>query len=556
MLRCLLRQLVEALPMIPTSIYYFYERLDANRGPLPQHECERFITELASDLDGCFLVFDALDEEIDQHGTLQSVGDDFAKRLLDTLPERADGMFLLAVLQLRTILREPTLGEMEDALESLSHDLTEAFKDTVLRIKTLPKSRCRLGMDALMWVSHAKRPLTLEELLDVLVVRPGLARVNAKYRPSLITVLDCCQGLLVMDQETRVIRPAHYAIQEYLHSSSTRKFPTALSQMACICPGYLSFNDFRDGPWDDKKDIDDHISSWRFLEYASLYWGKHVKAQDSNPQVMSSLDNFFSSSFAPSVAIQVVRRLAGYREVYWDPEECRSFTPLHHAARSGLASRVNSILSSGLYNVNICTKMGTTAIIQAAAEDHTSVVRTLLQHGADPLLENWYGNALHRAIGAGSLGAIHELLAWGMDLDDPRYIISTMDNDQADAFGALVDLGAREDSYLRGEDQEDRINLFHYAAAHGCGRIVEVIVRKGSWDLHSRDARGRTVMHYAATTLDPQAFKALVDAGGRVNLIDDFGKGPLDYAVEHYNEAWVGLLEDAAAVRFSTESPA
>ena len=80
--------------------------------------------------------------------------------------------FLLVVIRLQSILDEPTPGDMEDALDALSCDLTGAFRDTINRICRLPPRRARLGMDTLMWTSNAERSLTISELSEALAIRP------------------------------------------------------------------------------------------------------------------------------------------------------------------------------------------------------------------------------------------------------------------------------------------------------------------------------------------------------------------------------------------------
>jgi hypothetical protein len=52
--------------------------------------------------------------------------------------------FLLPVLRLRTVLKQPTQGEMEDKLADLSHSLGGAFEDAVSRIQEPPEGYRRL----------------------------------------------------------------------------------------------------------------------------------------------------------------------------------------------------------------------------------------------------------------------------------------------------------------------------------------------------------------------------------------------------------------------------
>ena len=49
-------------------------------------------------------------------------------------------------------------------------DLDSVYDQTLRRIKEQKGGRSRLGMEALMWVSHAERPLGIDELCHALAV--------------------------------------------------------------------------------------------------------------------------------------------------------------------------------------------------------------------------------------------------------------------------------------------------------------------------------------------------------------------------------------------------
>ena len=138
--------------------------------------------------------------------------------------------------------------------------------------------------------------------------------------------------------------------------------------------------------------------------------------------------------------------------MYWEVDEAYSVTPLHMVARFGLCDSLRNLLVSdrqgARVDINQKKKIGTTAVILAAASDgRVEAVRILLDHGADPSLENWYGNALHCAAEAGQSESIRELVARGMDPNQHRThgfspLACTLDNDQAEAFETLISCGA------------------------------------------------------------------------------------------------------------------
>ncbi|KAI1264745.1 hypothetical protein F5Y18DRAFT_78006 [Xylariaceae sp. FL1019] len=593
-LNSLLRQLVQVLPTIPTAIQDIFSAKSPKTASLSVLECEWLISELARDNGTCYLILDALDEsdnakcrteiissiirlratpeirvlvtsrphteiidvaladcprlnitahdgdirtylrqEIDKQSALQVVDDDFASELLESLLRRADGMFLLPVLQLRTVLREPTQGEMEDALENLSSDLNQTFESTITRIQSLPPSRCRLGLQALMWASHAKRPLTSQELIEVLAVRPNQTKANRKYQPTVRMMLECCQGLLVVDTGTQIVRPAHYSIQEYLTKQTRSLFPDSMRQMASTCLQYLKFSDFAEGPWKLGEDIEHQINTWHFLRYASRYWDKHVQPVEEDPTIIAEIDRYFDHETAPAMTLQVTRLIHGYIKRYWDAEECLSLTTLHHAANHGLGFMLVRCLESGQYDFNAKTIMGSSPLIFAASKDYVQIVRILLDHGANPGYRNWYGDALHCAIEAGCVGAIKEFLAIGMSARAPDYVMRTLDNDAAEAFEFLVDVGIGEKRFLYWwESMAPKRNVFFLlAVAMGCSRIAGVIARRGWANFYGIDDEGRTLLHSAGISkwLNVEIVSELTNAGCDMNVQDIYGKRPLDY---------------------------
>lgn len=459
--------------------------------------------------------------------------------------------FLLPILQLRTVLKEPTAGEMEDALASLSRNLPEAFEETTTRIQRLPESRRRLGISILMWICHAKRALTVSELSDALSVKLGQAAMSPKHRPSPKMMVECCQGLVTIDPETMSIRLAHYAIQEYLIGHSNKLFLCAEAKIGAICLTYLLFDTFRQGPCLDEDAIESRIESNPFLSYASSYWGVHVQRSETDQNVQRLTFAFLSSRSAVACANQIIQYNNLYREEYWNSEECYSTTALHVASHFGLENILHKLLDEGIFPVDAATKMGSTALI--TSRGHISIVRMLLQRGANPYLKNWYGNALHCAAEAGYSGTIYELIRHGMSANACQYydripIHCTLDNDQAAAFETLITLGADIDAR-----DEGGVSVFHRAAQFDCVNIMDLILQRRWADLESKTPGGLKAIHFAATGSNTAILLRLLEAGGDINAQDNKGRTPLHHAIHCGNKDSVSLLlERGADVKIRT----
>ena len=74
--------------------------------------------------------------------------------------------FLLVSLNIDAILQETTIYRRRQKLNAMTGGmgLGDAYGATLDRIKGQGGEKARLGMAALMWVSHAERPLKANEL--------------------------------------------------------------------------------------------------------------------------------------------------------------------------------------------------------------------------------------------------------------------------------------------------------------------------------------------------------------------------------------------------------
>jgi ankyrin repeat protein len=431
---------------------------------------------------------------------------------------------------------------MEDALDSLSRNLPEAFEETIARIQRLPESQRRLGIHTLMWICHAKCAMTVSELSDALSVKLGQAAMSPKHRPSPKMMVECCQGLVTIDSETMNIRLAHYAIQEYLIGQSDNLFIRPNANIAEICLTYLLFDSFRQGPCSDEDAIVSRTESNPFLSYASRYWGMHAKRSETDQTVQRLIFAFLGSRSAAACANQVMQINNLYREEYWNSEECYSTTALHLASHCGLENTLHKLLDEGIFPVDAATRMGTTPLNKAASGGHVSIVRFLLQRGANPYSENWYGNALHCAAEAGYSGTIRELIRHGMSANACQYydripINCTLDNDHAAAFETLITLGADINAC-----DEDGRSVFHRAAMLDCVNIIDLVLQRRWADLESKSGEGLMAMHYAALASNTAILLKLLDAGADINAEDSEGQTPLYFATHFGNKATVILL--------------
>ena len=172
------------------------------------------------------------------------------------------------------------------------------------------------------------------------------------------------------------------------------------------------------------------------------------------------------------------------------------YTPLHHAARSGTAD----------------------------------VVRTLLEAGADP---NAWATGFNVDWG------------WGWT---PLHLAARSNPDPG-VVGALLDAGADLDA--RGEERYlVGYSPLHYAGANPNPTVTAALLDAGA-DVHARSQRGRTPLHEAAASAsNPAVIELLAAAGADVNARDASGYAPLHSAAwyNHRPEIVTALIAAGADV--------
>ena len=139
------------------------------------------------------------------------------------------------------VLRETTIHRRRQKLNTMADGLGlgDAYSTTLGRIKGQGREKARLGMAALMWISHAERPLKANELCHALAVEIGSPNLNVDNVPSIGTLLACCQGLVVVEREASTVRLIHFTLQEYLRARPDL-FGAAHSTIAEICLTYYT----------------------------------------------------------------------------------------------------------------------------------------------------------------------------------------------------------------------------------------------------------------------------------------------------------------------------
>jgi len=254
-------------------------------------------------------------------------------------------------------------------------DLDSVYAQTLRRIGDQRGDRSRLGMEVLMWVSRAERPLRIDELRHALAVDMESADLDRESIPPQDTVLGSCLGLAVVDPETSAVRLIHHTLQEYL--SRPGMLPDAHKTLGEKCLAYLNYKLVRGLPATDIPNLED----MPFLEYSSLCWGSHAKVELSDRAKSLALE--LLNQVGDHISATLLLKQTG--SIHSCSLTHHLWPGIHCAAYFGIVEVVGTWTEGKGCDINQSDCMGFAALTWAARQGNEEVVKLLLaQDDVDP----------------------------------------------------------------------------------------------------------------------------------------------------------------------------
>ena len=284
--------------------------------------------------------------------------------------------FLLVSLNIDAILQEPTIHRRRQNLSSITDSLglERAYGETLGRIKGQGGAKARLGVAALMWISHSERPLKANELCHALAVEIRSLNLNTSNVASIEIVLACCQGLAAVDKEASIVRLIHFTLQGYLRSHP-ELFGTVHSTMAETCLSYLNSQQVRALSTSPAPDPE----GTPFLEYSSLYWGVHAKRNLSDCAKLLALKLF--DDYNSHISIRTFLEAQEGCSYTIDFNKPHLISGLHCSSLFGIIEIVTGLIRVEGCDINQRDCVDNTPLVWATLKGHERVVEVLLKRG-------------------------------------------------------------------------------------------------------------------------------------------------------------------------------
>jgi len=409
--------------------------------------------------------------------------------------------FLLVSLNMDAVLGEITLHQRRRKLDEMTKGggLGDAYAATISRIKALKGGRSKLGMDVLMWVSHAERPLHVDELCHALGVEEGSTDLNTRNIPAIETLLECSLGLVTVEKSSSTVRLVHYTLKEYL-SDNPHLFLKPHSTIAEVCLTYLNSWHVRGF----SPTLNSVSLTAPFAEYASCYWGQHARQEASENvktlalKLLDGYDKHISSK------ILLLRGVHPWQQPLDREGAPGGFTGLHGAAYLGWVEIAVALLETNKCDACAADLRGNTALSWAARRGNERIIKVLLDRSdVNPnQLGAWGKSPLWLAAGGGHEGVVRILLE-------------------------------RSDIIPEEAGEWGQTPLWR-AAMNGHEGVIKMLLERSDVNPDKADNWGRTPLHVAAMNGHEQAVKVLLGRGDANPDITDpkYGRTPLSEAAE------------------------
>ena len=204
------------------------------------------------------------------------------------LHSKAKGMFLFARLVTNTLIYQTSETEFEKAINQLPEGLDEAYGRILSRIDCLcPVQLRQRAFSILYWVCAARRPISIHEVVDGIVLHPGQTILNRRTRsndPGRDIVGLCAPLLEVLGKG--ILDLVHHSAREYLIDKQSGPFiDTAQAHlsiaMSCVI-NLTSCLDLVPGQADgiSEGELESRVVQGRYglQSYGQEFWAEHVLA--------------------------------------------------------------------------------------------------------------------------------------------------------------------------------------------------------------------------------------------------------------------------------------
>ncbi|KAL9616483.1 MAG: hypothetical protein Q9160_008651 [Pyrenula sp. 1 TL-2023] len=452
--------------------------------------------------------------------------------------------------------------KFEAKLENPPADLKQAYDNSMSRIREQKGDASRYGTEVLYTLCLAKTPIMFDQLQCLLSLEEHSESLERDDYVLDTYVIGSCAGLVILDDETKVVRFGHETTQAYLHKHHSAALLQARSLLVKKCLVYLRFAALRLEFWSKNQKVRNLINKHPFLDYAAVYWGDHARdigneiSEDLSADIMDLLKKPENLACATRVLLFMTSSgwISRHQWGAWGAEQktkdkMRSINlaafygldnvlarildqspeaylgssdpfgnVIHWAARGNHKAVMNRLMGLPQIQriINRYSELAHTPLHVALVFRSTCALEILLENGADPTMKlqrdpDWH--SLELAIWHGPPKHVEILLEtgkaktllWTRDILRRLALNTAAESQETEALERLLPLYANDiDSDHNVDELVDALsrNALHQAAQSGHQHTTEVILNHKLGQIFSQrlNYRYQTPFQVAAFT--------------------------------------------------------
>ncbi|OJD10599.1 hypothetical protein AJ78_08434, partial [Emergomyces pasteurianus Ep9510] len=296
-------------------------------------------------------------------------------RILETVTPKADGMFLAARLHIESLASKTNPRAVRKALNTLPTTLDGSYDEAMERIQQQPTKH--LGLQALLWIVYAVRPLQLQELQHAIAVdelESDDQSVSEDHLTLPSIIINGCAGMVKIDEKSNTVRLVHTTAQEYFDRNGATHFPNAHGSISTACLKYLMLEVFAEGHCSTDTQYERRLKENALLKYAAQYLGSHVQSTTGN-SFNNLILEFLLDKRKLSCAVQALYTAKGlWSSPGYSQQFPKVFKEIHYVSYFGLKDIVCLIIDTGKVDVDSKDSYGRTPLSYAASNGHEAVV--------------------------------------------------------------------------------------------------------------------------------------------------------------------------------------
>ncbi|KAH6913433.1 hypothetical protein BKA70DRAFT_721476 [Coprinopsis sp. MPI-PUGE-AT-0042] len=337
-----------------------------------------------------------IEEAISRSVDLEAVLEDpsFKAEVTKTIHSQSQGMFLHAALQLDALRECLCVQDAREVLGDFPRNIVDVYHRTWERICHQTGKRTALAKQVLLWVLHAKREMSMQELRYAVATSPESYAFQPMRLVSPATITSVCCGLVVVDSELKVVRLVHYTAKDPLLQQLERIQTEAHAHapLASICLTHLVTCGIQTSPLRGFDDFAGFLNDDPLLHYAYHSWYYHAqKSLQMGPAQSQDIMRFINGcqtyplkwhgdiAYVGPFHVAAYYGFQEYFKLYTSTQNVGAcVTPLVLAASQGHEACVRELLCRSDVDINAQDNFGFCALTIAIMNHHTAVVDLLL----------------------------------------------------------------------------------------------------------------------------------------------------------------------------------